>query len=41
MRKKKYRSAFRATLDIIGYVFAAIIGLGLIGLIRHLIIHHF
>lgn len=41
MRKKKHRPEFRATLNILGYVIAVIIGLGLIALIRHIILHHF
>jgi len=41
MRRNKKRSGFRATLDIIGYVFAFIIAIGLIALIRHWILHHF
>jgi hypothetical protein len=41
MRKKKHRSGFRTAMDILGYVMAVIIGLGLIGLIRHIVLHHF
>jgi|APTNR8051073442_1049403.scaffolds.fasta_scaffold09280_2 hypothetical protein len=41
MRKEKHRSSFRTAMDIFGYVMAVIVGLGLIGLIRHIILHHF
>ncbi len=41
MRKKEYRTRFRVTMDIIGYILAVIVAFGLIAMIRHVVLYHY
>lgn len=40
MRKKVKRTKFSASLDVLGYIMAVIVGVGLIAKLWHIFKHH-